>query len=56
LYRYILEKLKEVKQMDNKMTLDFEIEEVENVEALSEASNWFFVGLGVGVLVGIAAC
>jgi hypothetical protein len=38
--------------MDNQISLAFEIEEVEKVEALSEASNWFFIGLGVGVIVG----
>jgi len=44
--------------MDNQITIDigFDIEEVENVEVLSEASNWFFAGLAVGVVVGIAAC
>ena len=35
---------------------DFAIEEIESVEAMSEASNWFFAGLGVAVIVGIAAC
>ena len=35
---------------------DFAIEEIENVEAMSEASDWFFFGLGVGVIVGILAC
>ncbi|WP_234123019.1 hypothetical protein [Clostridium hydrogenum] len=34
---------------------DFEIEEVEDVEAMSTASNWFFGGLAAGVVIGIAA-
>jgi hypothetical protein len=29
--------------MDNQISLAFEIEEVENVEALSEASDWYFI-------------
>lgn len=35
---------------------DFEIVETESTEALSETSAWWFAGLAVGVLVGIAAC
>lgn len=41
-------------KIDNQ-EFDFNIEEVEQVEAMSDASNWFFAGLGVGVVVGIAA-
>jgi len=39
----------------NGQEFNFNIEEVEQVEAMSEASDWFFAGLGVGVIVGIAA-
>lgn len=35
---------------------EFEIQETENVEALSETAAWWFAGLGVGVIIGIAAC
>lgn len=35
---------------------DFQIEEVEDIEALSDTAKWWFAGLGAGVVVGIAAC
>lgn len=34
--------------------VNFEIEEVENIEAPGEAAFW--IGVGVGVVVGIALC
>lgn len=33
--------------------VNFEIEEVENIEAPSDA---FWVGVGVGIIIGIALC
>lgn len=34
---------------------DFEIEELDDIEALDNEAFWW-LGLGVGVVVGIAAC
>lgn len=38
------------------MSEEFSIEEVENVEALSEESMWYVIGAGTFVMVGICAC
>ncbi|SHH74188.1 hypothetical protein [Clostridium grantii] len=38
------------------MIEDFSIEEIEDVEALSETSKYYVLGAGAFVLVGICAC
>lgn len=43
-------------EMMKNMSEEFSIEEVENVEALSEESMWYVIGAGTFVLVGICAC
>jgi fructoselysine-6-P-deglycase FrlB-like protein len=56
---YITSIGKEEKTMDEmmkNMSEEFSIEEVENVEALSEESMWYVIGAGTFVLVGICAC